>query len=149
MSHGMADVKWHSLAGLSDYFIVAMANSDFHGDTNDAHLAADAGAEFTLRHSNTLSYLNETWQVPVKDVVEIYERLYSSNKVEKKKVPVASHLKYCMATAFAASKIDVEFGKLMFGYYGSKSPFLTEEMYDYYKGGTVKQKEKKKEAHFY
>lgn len=133
MSHGMADVKWHSLSGLSDYFIVAMANSDFHGNTKDAHLAADAGAEFTLRHSNSLSYLNETWQVPVKDIIEIYKRLYSNGS--DKNVPVASHLKYCMATAFAASKIDVEFGKLMFGYYGSKSPFLTEEMYSYYRGG--------------
>ncbi|GAA5804272.1 hypothetical protein HPULCUR_009759 [Helicostylum pulchrum] len=134
MSHGMADVKWHSLSGLSDYFIVAMANSDFHGDTNKAHLAADAGAEFTLRHSNSLSYLNETWQVPVKDIIQIYKRLYN-NDGSGKKVPVASHLKYCMATAFAASKIDVEFGKLMFGYYGSRSPFLIEEMYGYYKGG--------------
>ncbi|KAG2236049.1 hypothetical protein INT48_008143 [Thamnidium elegans] len=133
MSHGMADVKWHSLSGLSDYFIIAMANSDFHGNTKEAHLAADAGAEFTLRHSNSLSYLNQTWQVPVKDIIEIYKRLY--NNGSDKKVPANSHLKYCMATAFAASKIDVEFGKLMFGYYGSKSPFLTEEMYSYYRGG--------------
>lgn len=132
MSHGMADVKWHSLAGLTDYFIVAMANSDFHGDTKESHLAADTGAEFTLRHSSQLSYLNETWHVPIKDIVEIYKRLYSSGE---QKVPLASHIQYCMAAAFAASKIDVEFGKLMFGYYGSKSPFLTEELYDYYKGG--------------
>lgn len=131
----MADVKWHSLAGLSDYFIVAMANSDFHGDTKDSHLAADAGAEFTLRHSSHLSYLNETWHVPIKDIVEIYKRLYSSGE---QKVPLASHIQYCMTAAFAASKIDVEFGKLMFGYYGSKSPFLTEELYDYYKGGKYK-----------
>lgn len=138
MSHGMADVKWHSLSGLSDYFIVAMANSDFHGDTKDSHLAADAGAEFTLRHSNKLSYLNETWQVPVKDIIEIYTRLYASEEEEsakKTRIPLASHIQYCMTAAFAASKIDVEFGQFMFGYYGSKSPFLTEELYDYYKGG--------------
>ncbi|KAI7907026.1 uncharacterized protein BX663DRAFT_494551 [Cokeromyces recurvatus] len=133
MSHDMADIKWHSLGGLSDYFIVAMANSDFHSNDEEAHLAADAGGEFTLRHSSELSYLNETWQVPIKDIIEIYKRLYINTTTVK--VPLESHLRYCMATAFAASKIDVEFGQLMFGYYGSRSPFLIEEFYDYYRGG--------------
>jgi len=134
MSHGMADVKWHSLSGLQDYFIVAMAKSDFHGNVEESHIAADAGAEFTLRHSNKLSYLNETWKVPVNDIIEVYKRLYEPSG---KRVPLASHIQYCMAAAFAASKIDVEFGQLMFGYYGSKSPFLIEELYDYYRGGMV------------
>ncbi|GAN07215.1 phosphatidylinositol-glycan-specific phospholipase D isoformX1 [Mucor ambiguus] len=132
MSHGMADVKWHSLSGLQDYFIVAMAKSDFHGNAEESHIAADAGAEFTLRHSSKLSYLNETWKVPVNDIIEIYKRLYESSG---QRIPLASHIQYCMAAAFAASKIDVEFGQLMFGYYGSKSPFLIEELYDYYRGG--------------
>ncbi|KAL0139993.1 hypothetical protein V8B55DRAFT_1503213 [Mucor lusitanicus] len=132
MSHGMADVKWHSLSGLQDYFIVAMAKSDFHGNAEESHIAADAGAEFTLRHSSKLSYLNETWKVPVNDIIEIYKRLYASSG---QRVPLASHIQYCMAAAFAATKIDVEFGQLMFGYYGAKSPFLIEELYDYYRGG--------------
>ncbi|KAI8881505.1 hypothetical protein K501DRAFT_324454 [Backusella circina FSU 941] len=132
MSHGMADVKWHSLGGLEEYFIVAMAKSDFNGNINDAHLAADAGAEFALRHSSPLSYLNETWQVPINDIIEIYKRLYVNSNT---RIPLASHIQYCMTTAFAASKIDVQFGQFMFGYYGSKSPFLTEELYDYFKGG--------------
>ncbi|KAG0750346.1 hypothetical protein G6F57_000758 [Rhizopus arrhizus] len=132
MSHGMADVKWHSLGGLSDYFIIAMANSDFHGDMQEAHIAADTGAEFTLRHSNPLSYLNKTWKIPVDDIVEIYKRLYTNSSTP---VPLKQHVQYCMAAAFAASKVDVEFGQWMFGYYGAKSPFLVEELYDYYKGG--------------
>ncbi|KAI8970509.1 hypothetical protein BDB01DRAFT_815445 [Pilobolus umbonatus] len=135
MSHDMADVKWHSLGGLADYFIVAMGNSDFHGNIKDSHFAADAGAEFTLRHSNDLSYLNQTWQVPVKDLIEIYKRLYASSSIKRSRVPLESHLIYCMKAAFAASKIDKEFGKMMFGYYGSKSPFLVEELYDYNRGG--------------
>ncbi|KAI9275414.1 hypothetical protein BY458DRAFT_507376 [Sporodiniella umbellata] len=132
MSHGMADVKWHSLGGLSDYFIVAMANSDFHGNTNEAHTVADAGAEFALRHSSPLSYLNKTWKIPVKDLVAIYQRLYAQSST---KVPLQEHIQYCMAAAFAASKIDVEFGQWMFGYFGAKGPFLVEELYDYNRGG--------------
>ncbi|KAI8387402.1 hypothetical protein BD560DRAFT_382381 [Blakeslea trispora] len=135
MSHGIADVKWHSLNGLSDYFVSAMANVDFHENYPEAHTAADAGAEFTLRHSNRLSYINETWQVPVKDLVEIYRRLYATKPYFGRRVPLQSHIQYCMTAAFAASKVDIEFGQFMFGYYGSKSPFLTEEMYDYHKGG--------------
>jgi hypothetical protein len=129
----MADVKWHSLGGLAEYFIIAMAKSDFNGNVDNAHLAADAGAEFTLRHSSPLSYLNETWQVPINDIIEIYKRLYVNSNT---RIPLASHIQYCMTTAFAASKIDVQFGQFMFGYYGSKSPFLTEELFDYYKGGS-------------
>ncbi|KAI8076472.1 uncharacterized protein B0P05DRAFT_545998 [Gilbertella persicaria] len=135
MSHGIADVKWHSLKGLSDYFMIAMANSDFHGNVEEAHTAADAGAEFTLRHSSKLSYINETWQVPVKDIIQIYKRLYATEPYAGRRVPLKSHIQYCMTAAFAASKVDVEFGQFMFGYYGSKSPFLTEELYDYFKGG--------------
>ncbi|RCI02894.1 Glycosylphosphatidylinositol specific phospholipase D1 [Rhizopus stolonifer] len=132
MSHGLADVKWHSLSGLSDYFIVAMANSDFHGNQKEAHTAADTGAEFTLRHSSPLSYLNKTWKIPIKDLVAIYKRLYAQSST---RVPLKEHIQYCMATAFAASKVDVEFGQWMFGYFGAKSPFLVEELYDYYRGG--------------
>ncbi|KAI8973527.1 hypothetical protein BDF20DRAFT_657581 [Mycotypha africana] len=135
MSHGMADVQWHSLRGLEDYFIAAMAKSDFHGNREEAHLAADAGAEFTLRHSTRLDYLNKTWHVPIKDIIEIYKRHYNATATEERQVPLASHIQYCMTAAFAASRIDVEFGGYMFGYYGSKSPFLTEETFDYYKGG--------------
>jgi hypothetical protein len=142
MSHGMADVKWHSLDGLSDYFVVAMAKSDFHGDTTEAHVAADTGAEFTLRHSNKLSYLNETWQVPIKDMIQVYKRLYA-NQENKKRIPLKEHVQYCMTAAFAATKIDVGFGQFMFGYYGSKSPFLTEELYDYYRGGNNKENKNK------
>ncbi|CAO3699346.1 unnamed protein product [Rhizopus microsporus] len=132
MSHGMADVKWHSLGGLSDYFIVALANSDFHGNFEEAHMAADTGGEFTLRHSSRLSYLNETWKVPTRDLVEIYKRLYIDSSV---KIPSEKHIQYCMTAAYAAAQINAEFGQWMFGVYGAKSPFLIEELYDYYRGG--------------
>ncbi|KAI9247466.1 hypothetical protein BDA99DRAFT_525975 [Phascolomyces articulosus] len=135
MSHDVADVRWHSLQGLKSYFIEAMAEMDFHGDYEKAHMAADTGAEFTLQHSSTLNYINATWQVPVDDIVRIYERLYKNGQRQQTKVPSSDHLIYCITSAFAASKMDLEFGRFLFGYYGSKSPFLIEELVDYYKGG--------------
>ncbi|KAG0169427.1 Glycosylphosphatidylinositol specific phospholipase D1 [Apophysomyces sp. BC1015] len=132
MSHDMADVKWHSLAGLRDYFIHAMAHMNFDGNIAKAHTAADTGAEFTLRHFSELAYLNETWQVPVRDMINIYRRLYDGTLIP---IPSENDLKQCMTAGFLASKIDVKLGHIMFGYYGSKSPFLIEQLNDYHKGG--------------
>ncbi|KAI9490285.1 hypothetical protein BDB00DRAFT_560866 [Zychaea mexicana] len=135
MSHDVADVRWHSLQGLKDYFIEAMAHMDFGGDYSKAHTAADTGAEFTLQHSTRLNYINATWHVPVRDIVNIYARLYKNDANGSRRIPHQDHLIYCMTTAFAASRIDLEFGRFLFGYYGSKSPFLIEELVDHYKGG--------------
>ncbi|KAI7847140.1 hypothetical protein BDC45DRAFT_26091 [Circinella umbellata] len=134
MSHDVADVRWHSLQGLKNYFIEAMAQMDFDGDYAKAHMAADTGAEFTLQHSSTLDYINATWHVPVQDIVHIYTRLYQQHD-NQQKIPSSDHLIYCMTSAFAASRIDLELGRFLFSYYGSKSPFLIKELVDYYKGG--------------
>jgi hypothetical protein len=40
-----------------------------------------------------------------------------------------------MTAAYAAAQINAEFGQWMFGVYGARSPFLVEELYDYYRGG--------------
>ena len=142
MSHDVADVRWHSLQGLQSYFIEAMAQMDFDGDYAKAHMAADTGAEFTLQHSSTLDYINASWHVPVQDIINIYTRLYQHRRHHdgEQKIPTSDHLIYCMSSAFAASRIDLEFGRFLFSYYGSKSPFLIEELVDYYKGGKKKKK---------
>lgn len=136
MSHDVADVRWHSLQGLTGYFIQAMAHMNFDGSYNEAHTAADAGGEFTLRHFSHLSYQNVMWKIPLRDIIAIYARLYKNNN-QPTSIPHEEHLRYCVTTAFAASKIDRKFGKLMFGYYGHQSPFLVEEIVDFYKGGNV------------
>ncbi|CDS05661.1 hypothetical protein LRAMOSA08189 [Lichtheimia ramosa] len=139
MAHDVADVRWHSLQGLTGYFIDAMARMDFHGEYSKAHTVADTGAEFTLQHltPRLASYINATtWHVPVRDLVNIYAKLYTDYMPSSTpRVPLESHLMYCMTTAFAASRIDYQFGQHLFGYYGHKSPFLVEDLVDYYKGG--------------
>ncbi|KAI7867645.1 hypothetical protein BDF14DRAFT_1726062 [Spinellus fusiger] len=120
MSHDVSDVKWHSLSGLSDYFMHAMANMNFNGDMKKAHEAADAGAEFTLRHSGALSYQNDTWKVPIRDLVAIYRHIYEASN-ETSLVPTEDHLQYCMTAGFAAAQLDAKLGHHMFGYYGAKS----------------------------
>lgn len=132
VSHGTADIAWHSLMGISDGFIVELAALDQHFSYELAHEIADTGGDFTLRHSATLPYLVPNWRIPVNDIVKVYERLYSNGG---KYVPPASAIQSCMTAAFAASQADQRLGQYLFGYYGTKSPFLIREMEDYYRGG--------------
>ncbi|ORZ09288.1 hypothetical protein BCR42DRAFT_424118 [Absidia repens] len=141
MSHDVADVKWHSLNGLDNYFVKVMAEMEFDGNYQKAHTVADTGAEFTLQHASRLGYLNETWEVPLQDLVNIYALYYGDDKRKQQQqrhqpmVPLKDHLHYCMVAAFAGVKLDLKFGKWMFNYYGAKSPFLVDQLNDYHKGG--------------
>ncbi|ORZ02972.1 hypothetical protein BCR43DRAFT_559784 [Syncephalastrum racemosum] len=140
LSHGVADVRWHNMHGLTSYVIEAMAQLDFANDYPAAHEAADTGAEAVLQHFSQLDYQrNITWKVPVRDLVHIYERLYSNPEYKtvgmKHRVPRENHLSYCMTVGFMGSRMDLQFGRYMFGHYGPKSPFLVQELNDYYKGG--------------
>ncbi|CAO3622483.1 unnamed protein product [Cunninghamella blakesleeana] len=134
MSHDIADVKWHSLNNLENYFIQAMAQLDFDGDFQTAHTVADTGAEFVLRHSTNLDYLNQKWQIPLNDIVEIYTRYYHSID-NPRPIPDKNHIRYCMTGAFASVKLDLSVGKHMYGTFGSKSPFLVDQLNNYHKGG--------------
>lgn len=142
LSHGVADVRWHNMHGLTSYVIEAMAQLDFPNDYPAAHDTADTGAEAVLQRFSQLDYQrNITWKVPVRDLVHIYERLYSNSKYtaadKKHRVPRENHLSYCMTVGFMGSRLDLQFGRYMFGHYGPKSPFLVQELNDYYKGGEV------------
>ncbi|KAI9308169.1 hypothetical protein BJ944DRAFT_260770 [Cunninghamella echinulata] len=136
MSHDIADVKWHSLNHLEDYFIQAMSQLDFDGDFQMAHTVADTGAEFVLRHSTNIDYLNQTWQIPINDIIQIYTRYYDS--IDKPQpIPSKDHIRYCMTGAFAGFKLELDpsIGNYMHSYFGSKSPFLVDQLNDYHKGG--------------
>ena len=45
ISHQVADISWHSLAGFQQGFLQAMANVNFHGDFNAAHSDGDVGGD--------------------------------------------------------------------------------------------------------
>ncbi|KAH8550829.1 hypothetical protein BGW37DRAFT_60321 [Umbelopsis sp. PMI_123] len=132
ISHDIADVFWHGLGGFQDSFIHAMAAQNFHGSYSKAHLAADTGAEFTLRHSAELKYFNATWTVPVRDLANIYSQMYKHTDIS---TPSEEDLRYCMQVGYTAFKADLRLGKYLFPYYGQQSPFLIENLNHYYRGG--------------
>lgn len=109
-----------------------MSAQNFHGNTAKAHVAADAGAEFTLRHSAELKYFNATWTVPVRDLANIYSQMYKHTNLP---TPSEEDLRYCMQVGYTAFKADLKLGKYLFPYYGQQSPFLIENLDHYYRGG--------------
>ncbi|KAJ2959591.1 hypothetical protein NQZ79_g4899 [Umbelopsis isabellina] len=131
-SHDIADVFWHGLGGFQESFIHAMAKQNFHGNIAKAHTAADAGAEFTLRHSAELLYFNSTWSVPARDLANIYLRI---NTKLHGTTPSEADLAYCMRVGYAAFKADLRMGKYLFPHYGQQSPFLIENLNHYHRGG--------------
>jgi glycosylphosphatidylinositol phospholipase D len=125
-------VFWHGLGGFQESFINAMAMQNFHGDTAEAHTAADAGAEFTLRHSAELQYFNSTWTVPARDLANIYRRMHT--KLDDT-APSEADIGYCMRVGYVAFKADLKMGKYLFPHYGQQSPFLIENLNHYHRGG--------------
>ncbi|CAG8515726.1 25083_t:CDS:10 [Dentiscutata erythropus] len=148
VSHGIADGSFHSLGGIHDGFIATMAEVNFKQDIEAAHSAADMGGEFTLSHMVNLDYLEDEWQVPIDDIIEIYERI---NKTASKK-----HINYCIKQAFTAiqankvsekmpiivlvifrwsNNVSLFYRGLEKFFFQPMSPFLIEKLEEYYRGG--------------
>lgn len=128
----MADVFWHGLGGFQESFIHAMAAQNFRGNIQKAHMAADTGADFTLRHASELKYFNVTWAVPVRDLANIYRQMYNHTDIP---TPSEEDLRYCMRVGYTAFKAELQLGKYFFPYYGQQSPFLIENLNVYHRGG--------------
>lgn len=56
VSHGTADITWHSLDSNTQGFIDASGKRDWGGSYSKAHTVADVGAEFVLARANDLDY---------------------------------------------------------------------------------------------
>ncbi|KAJ1937790.1 hypothetical protein GGF37_005065, partial [Kickxella alabastrina] len=126
-SHQVADEQWHSLGGLRDGFMVALANSTFGGEYSRAHDVLDVGGDFAMAHMDGLRYILDKWLVPVDDVLAIYSEMG---------LQVAQwRMKVCITRQFYAMEAVKRFGMGMFPSYASRAPMLTERIVDYYIGG--------------
>ncbi|KAJ2722752.1 hypothetical protein GGI07_003080 [Coemansia sp. Benny D115] len=126
-SHQVADEQWHSLSGLREGFMVALANSTFDGDYPRAHDVLDVGGDFTLAHMSGLEHILNRWEVPVDDVLAIYESMGIS--VSRWKMSM------CLTRQLYAMEAVRRFGSSLFPSYASRAPMLTERLEDYYIGG--------------
>ncbi|KAJ3316762.1 integrin subunit alpha 8, partial [Blyttiomyces sp. JEL0837] len=126
VSHGVADAPWHSL-DMGGGFIEALLKLQFEHDFDDAHKSADAGGEFVLAHSSSLSYLSPVWKIPTGDLVEIYEMLNFS--------VTTFQINSCMLQGYAAAQGNRIVGRYLFSHWAQEAPFLVDQYYDYFRGG--------------
>ncbi|KAJ9073981.1 Glycosylphosphatidylinositol specific phospholipase D1 [Entomophthora muscae] len=123
MSLGMGKIK------EENGFIYAMANQDWEGDFYKAHKVADPGGDLTLAHATSLEYFKSAWDVPVNDIISIYDDL-GFNKVRW------WNFRSCMAMGLAAAQTVRYSGAELFGKFGtSQSPSLVQSYFTYPHGG--------------
>ncbi|XP_031802639.1 phosphatidylinositol-glycan-specific phospholipase D isoform X1 [Sarcophilus harrisii] len=128
MSHMVADVSWHSL-GIEQGFLQTMGEIDFHGSYQDAHSVGDFGGDVLSHFELNLNYLGRKWYIPVKDLMGIYKQLYGKEVITKKAIIDCSYLQFLelYGEILVLSKLYPNFAK--------KSPFLVEQLQDYFLGG--------------
>ncbi|KAH9496841.1 Glycosylphosphatidylinositol specific phospholipase D1 [Bulinus truncatus] len=130
MSHQVADVSWHSL-GIDQGFLQAMAGTNYHGSFPSAHSDGDLGGDVLNLYQLDLSYsdvLGE-WCVPTTDVLNIFRDFYGKEVINETVLTTCSKLMYLVKIG---EKI---FLKKLFPDSAKKSPFLVDELYDYFLGG--------------
>ena len=130
VSHQVADISWHSL-GIDQGFLRIMANLNFHGSFSTAHPLGDAGGDMVSMFEGDLQdiSLSETWYFPVSDLVNIYKDLYGEEKIDANVIISCSSLLYA---EWIGEKVA---GTKLFTLFASKSPFLVENLHNYFLGG--------------
>ena len=127
MSHSTADIYWHSL-GVSRGFLETMAAVDFHGGFDDAHTHGDFGGDVVLAHEADLSWMADTWYVPVYDMAAVY------NELGYHRVSADILARYTFIL-FLAAHLERSKAGLLFPLYAAPSPFLVEQLEHYFLGG--------------
>ncbi|KAN0035880.1 hypothetical protein ACTA71_005171 [Dictyostelium dimigraforme] len=127
-SHQVADISWHSIGGIQQGLIRAMAGQDFNGTYEIAHSNADEGGEFELAYNYDLSWLSDKWYVPITDIKNIFHSM-NYTRVDDE------NLLRCNAILYAGA-IGVKIGgRFFYPEIAKKSPFLVDHYQDYFIGG--------------
>ncbi|KAF9190439.1 ferrochelatase hem15 [Haplosporangium sp. Z 767] len=127
VAHSLSDLSWHSLRGLQAGFIRAQAATGFAGDYQISHALADDGGDFVLSHMRKLDHLITEWQVPVRDVIEIYKlRNFTISEPE---------LVQCLVKGYGEAQAKSRLDPPLFNSYATQSPFVTEQIEEYPMGG--------------
>ncbi|KAI9294184.1 hypothetical protein K502DRAFT_7639 [Neoconidiobolus thromboides FSU 785] len=129
VSHGTADIAWHSLDQRNLGFIDTLSKSDWNNNYGKAHTIADIGAEFVLARMQNLDHLSLVWDVPYEDLINIYKSMNYNNLS-------LSQLKTCMNFGYSATQAIKLQGKRILGRLETnQSPFLVDQYETYFKGG--------------
>lgn len=131
LTHQVSDVSWHSL-GIHQGLLCAMADREFDGDYDSAHSCLDTGGDMIQMHKLISSEDNYDWLFDPWD--------YSLTDIQGILQPLGYHitrpqLSYCMSRGQAALKAEKNVAEAGYRMYARRSPFLYDELNDYYAGG--------------
>lgn len=129
VSHGVADVSWHSIAGYSEGFIEASRILEFNGSYQDAHTNADFGGDTSFARFGSFNHFESTWDYPVDDIIQVYQSLGYH--------VTAFQLNTCMSLGHSVLNLNKRAGQFLFPRFASMSPLLTENYFSYHHGGVI------------
>ncbi|KAI8869480.1 hypothetical protein GQ42DRAFT_179258 [Ramicandelaber brevisporus] len=140
VSHGVADVLWHGIAGMPDGLVHLIKRVHFNGNYGDAHSLVDPAPEFILNHRTSSDHLVGNWKVPIEDLINIYDLLYktttdASATRKATALPSSGSIRSCMLRGYAAIQSLRRFGNLLFPNYAKETPLLVDKLEDYHLGG--------------
>ena len=135
VSHQIADVLWHNL-GIQDGFLQAMANANFHHNFGQAHDAGDLGGDVVGAFEWNTSFVEDIhWYVPTEDLQQIYHRYYIQHQGADNYNITSSEISECASLIYLGRFGEVAALKKLFPSHAEGSPFLVEELSEYYLGG--------------
>ncbi|KAI8895588.1 hypothetical protein BC833DRAFT_600779 [Globomyces pollinis-pini] len=126
VSHGVADVLWHSL-GIDQGLIRVMQHTEFDGSYASAHTIADIGGEFVLSRLGKLKYLEKYWKFPTDDIINIYASLGFTVSF--------ADFNLCMMQGYVGTQANQALGRYFYPIPARQSRFLTENYFTYFRGG--------------
>ncbi|KAI9295971.1 hypothetical protein K502DRAFT_364515 [Neoconidiobolus thromboides FSU 785] len=131
INHGVDDVLWHGLDNQSNSMINSLAEMNWKGDSYKAHKIADLGGDIVAAHALNLYFLKSSWNIPSKDIIQIYKRM-GYNRVNW------FNLNRCLSIGLAAGQATKYSGRRLLGRFDTnKSPFLLNNYFTHYHGGIL------------
>ena len=128
VSHDVADIDWHGLAGVREGLIDVMSRQEFNGNWQAAHGVADTGGDIVQGYERDMNWLASSWYVPLEDAAAVYQRMGYAGVTAEVLLPRT----FLLFLGAQANKLG---GFLLFPDYASASPFLVEQLQDYFVGG--------------
>lgn len=128
-SHMVADATWHSIR-LDEGLLRVMAEFDFDGSFGAAHKVLDPGGDLVYAWrlgANGLDWIEDSWQVPLDDLVEVYARL---NQTISK-----TTLRYCTLRGLAVLRATKKFGSNLYPRFAAQSSWMVDFLDSYHLGG--------------
>jgi len=130
ISHQVADISWHSLKGLQNGFIPALAAVNFRGSYGDAHDHADVASDMIGVYEWDVTEYATEWYIPTHLLLNIYQDYYGAGNEMTEDL-----IHTCGGMLLAGRLGEQVIGKVLYPDLAAKAPAMLHDYRDYYLGG--------------